>query len=137
MYFKSTLIGNLGQDAQVRTTDNGRKAITFSVAVNERWKDGDGILHEKTTWINCTIWRDKDQNTEIAKYLKAGVKVFAEGEISCHAWKDKESNEIRAGLDMRVDYRKNGFLLLSNKPQEEAAAQPQAQTEAPVDDLPF
>ena len=66
----STVIGHLGQDAVVRHW-NDKQAISFSVAYNESYTDKDGTKHERTIWVNCTLWRDKD--TKLANYLRKGT----------------------------------------------------------------
>lgn len=79
------IIGALGSDAEVRQLDNGRSAISFSVAHSEKWKDQSGQQQERTTWVRCTIWRKSDQ-VAIAQYLTKGTKVLAEGEPSARAY---------------------------------------------------
>jgi single-strand DNA-binding protein len=131
---KLQVIGNVGQDAKVNET-NGRQAINFTCAVNRKWKDKDQVQHETTNWINCTIWRDKGQSIEIAKYLTKGTKVFVEGRPDCHTYEDKEGH-IVASLDVRAI----NVELLSAKPKEngESTANDQeSQSNNNEDDLPF
>jgi single stranded DNA-binding protein len=84
-----TLLGNIGRDAVIRDT-NGRKAIGFSVAVNESYKDAQGTKVENTTWYNCTIWRDGQQSNRIADYLKAGQQVLVQGQPKPRVYQSQE-----------------------------------------------
>lgn len=92
-----TIIGNIGQDAQIKTLDSGAKAIQFSVAVSEKYGE-----KESTTWYRCTQWKTPQQATTIAEYLKKGVKVFIEGKPSINAYKNK-NGEHSASIELRID----------------------------------
>lgn len=125
---KTTLIGNLGGDAVQRTTDSGAIAISFNVAVSERRKD-----QEYTTWYSCTMWRNPDQSTAVAQYLKKGKKVYVEGKPSVRAFTDK-NGQNGASLDVRVDYVE---LLGDSQPaQPQQAAPQQYQQPAPQQHVP-
>lgn len=95
---KATLIGNLGADAVVRH-HNGNQAIGFSVAHNEKYKDAQGVTHEKTLWINCTYWRSKDTN--LLHYLKCGQLVYLEGTPSTSVYRNK-NGEPTADFSLRI-----------------------------------
>lgn len=88
---KTTVIGNLGSDAVIRH-HNGKTAISFSVAHNEKYKDKEGLQHEKTTWLNCTLWRDKE--TSLVQYLKQGQLVFLEGTPSISVYRNKNGESV-------------------------------------------
>ncbi|NET38413.1 MAG: single-stranded DNA-binding protein [Cyanothece sp. SIO1E1] len=96
--FKFSLIGRIGADAEVRY-HNGQQAISFPIAHNEKYKDKGGIKHEKTTWVNCTIWRGKD-NT-LAKHLKKGMQLYLEGSPGFNIYKTKHG-ESAISVSMRV-----------------------------------
>jgi len=117
-----TVTGNIGQAAKVQEV-NGNKSINFSIAINRKYADKDGVVIEKTKWINCTYWRRKDASIEVAKYLTAGTKVLVEGELDVHTYLDKE-NKTQVSIDLNVQY----LELLGSKPQTEAA--PAAKAEA-------
>ena len=89
---KMTLIGNIGQDAKIRET-NGRTSINFSVAENQKYTNSEGVKVEKTTWVNCTIWRDPGQSVKVAEFLLAGTKVYAEGRPAVHFYENKEKQQ--------------------------------------------
>lgn len=95
-------IGNLGRDAEARTLDSGSTAISFTVAVTEKYTDKSGQKVENTTWINCTLWRTAQQSTAIANYLKKGQKVLVEGKPSVRSY-EKNDGTFGASLELRVD----------------------------------
>ena len=57
MYQQITIVGNLGQDPEMRYTASGVPVTSFSVAVSKRWTGQDGQKQEKTTWFRVTAWR--------------------------------------------------------------------------------
>lgn len=92
-----TVIGNIGNDAQAREV-NGRKFVTFNVAVTAKYKDKQsGVDVEKTTWIGCV--RDGLQN--IDQYLKKGTQVYLEGTPSVNLYQDREGKS-QAQMQMSV-----------------------------------
>ncbi len=107
---KIQIIGNVGKDATINQV-NGKKSINFNVAVNEYYKDKDGNKVEQTDWYSCTIWRKPEQSTEIAKYLKAGTKVFVEGKPKADHYPDKGTGEIISSINISV----RDVELLSSK----------------------
>ncbi len=98
---KIQIIGNVGKDATIKQV-NDKKSINFNVAVNEYYKDKDGNKVEQTDWFSCTIWRKPEQSTEIAKYLKAGTKVYVEGKPKADSYTNKETGEIIASININV-----------------------------------
>jgi single-strand DNA-binding protein len=94
---KLQIVGNLGKDCIVKEI-NGKNVINFSVAHTEKFKDGQGNLKERTTWVECAYWTDR---TAVAQYLKRGKMVYAEGSPEADAYTNKE-NQPAATLRMRV-----------------------------------
>ncbi len=88
---KISIIGNCTKDAVVRTTNN-RTAINFTVAVNESYKDSEGVKQERTDFFSCTIWRTAQQSTEVAKFIKKGTQVYVEGNPINTTYQTKENN---------------------------------------------
>jgi single-strand DNA-binding protein len=89
---KATLIGNLGADPEVRTTSNGSKVATLSVATGRQWKNQSGEKQEKTEWHRVVLWNTKFSTlADVAeKYCKKGDKIFVEGSIEYRSWQDRE-----------------------------------------------
>ena len=85
---KIFLLGNCGQEPQVKTFDNGDQITNFSLATSDQWKDKNGEFKESTEWHNCVAYR---QLAKIASdYVKKGSKVFVEGRIKTRSWDNKE-----------------------------------------------
>jgi single-strand DNA-binding protein len=95
--FKTILTGNIGNDAEVTSFDNGSKVVTFSVAHSKKWTDKNGVKQEKTTWIRCNMWKQEN----LAQYLKKGTRVMVEGEIEARAYTNKEQQNV-ASLELTV-----------------------------------
>lgn len=80
------LIGNLGKDPELRTTQGGKTVANFSLATTEKYKD-----QEKTEWHNIQAW---GRLAEICgEYLHKGSQVYIEGKIQTRAWEDKSGNK--------------------------------------------
>ncbi len=89
---KIQLIGNLGRDPEVRSTANGSKVATLSVATGRRWKNQAGEDQEKTEWHRVVLWNNRGSGlADLAeRYLKKGDRVYVEGRIDYRTWEDKE-----------------------------------------------
>ena len=79
------MVGNLGQDPEIKYTAGGAAVTTLSLATSESWKDKDtGSDQEKTEWHRVVLWR---RLAEIAgEYLKKGSKVYIEGQLQTRKW---------------------------------------------------
>jgi single-strand DNA-binding protein len=85
---KAILIGNLGHDPEVRTTDSGKRVAHLSVATERQWTDRDGNEQKRVEWHRVIAW---DRLAEIAEqYLSKGERVYVEGEIQYRTYEDGE-----------------------------------------------
>ncbi len=85
------LIGNLGQDPEIRTFDSNKKLAKFSIATNESYKNEKGEKVEETVWHNLIAW---DRNAGVVeKYLTKGSEVAIEGKITNRSYTDKEGTK--------------------------------------------
>ncbi len=103
---KAMLIGNVGQDPEVRSTQNGGRVATFSLATSRTWNGPSGDRQEKTEWHRCVVWNaGRGQGMGLAdvveKYVKKGDKLYVEGPIEYRQWQDKE-NQTRYTTEIRV-----------------------------------
>ena len=102
---KVTLIGNLGNDPEVRTTAGGSKVATFSLATGRQWTGASGEKQEKTEWHRCVAWNGKGSGMGLAdiveKYCRKGERVFVEGSIEYGQYKDKEG-QTRYTTEIKV-----------------------------------
>jgi len=100
---KVTLIGNLGNDPEVRSTTGGNRVATFSLATSRSWNDASGAKQEKTEWHRCVVWNTKNSQLAdiVEKYVKKGDKIYVEGRIEYRQWQDKE-NQTRYSTEINV-----------------------------------
>lgn len=100
---KVTLIGNLGNDPEVRATAGGNRVATFSLATSRSWNDATGAKQEKTEWHRCVVWNTKNSQLAdiVEKYVKKGDKLYVEGRIEYRQWQDKE-NQTRYSTEINV-----------------------------------
>jgi single-strand DNA-binding protein len=100
---KVTLIGNLGADPEVRSTNGGNRVATFSLATSRSWSSPSGEKQEKTEWHRCVVWNSKASTLAdiVERYLKKGDKVYVEGRIEYRQWQDKE-NQTRYTTEINV-----------------------------------
>lgn len=127
-----TIIGNLTSDPVLRTanTSQGQVSVcSFSVAVNER-RSG----NEKTTFFNCTAWRQAGEI--IAKYARKGNKIYVAGPVGLRQYTRSDGS---AGATMEVDVK--DFEFLTSKSEQAAAPVPTPMPEPTQvdmgDELPF
>jgi single-strand DNA-binding protein len=90
---KVILIGNLGRDPEVRSTQDGMKIVQLSLATSESWKDrASGERRERTEWHRVVIFNER--LAEVAEqYLRKGSKVYVEGQLQTRKWQDKEGQD--------------------------------------------
>ena len=90
---KVILIGNLGRDPEIRTTQDGTKVCNLSVATSENWRDkNSGERREKTEWHRVVVFNDRLVDV-IEKYLKKGATVYIEGALQTRKWTDQSGQE--------------------------------------------
>lgn len=88
---KVILIGNLGQDPEVRHLENGASVANFSIATTETYTDRNtGEKRSNTDWHNIVVWRGLAKVVE--QYVKKGHKIYVEGKLRTRSWQDKEGN---------------------------------------------
>lgn len=100
---KVTLIGNLGNDPEVRSTTGGNRVATFSLATSRTWNDASGAKQEKTEWHRCVVWNTKGSALAdiVEKYVKKGDKLYVEGRIEYRQWQDKDG-QTRYSTEINV-----------------------------------
>src|SRR2546425_5290444 len=86
------LIGNLGADPEVRSTNNGSRVANLSLATSRQWTGQGGEKQEKTEWHRVICWNNKGaQLADLAeKYMKKGDRIYVEGRIEYRTWEDRE-----------------------------------------------
>lgn len=94
-----TFIGHIGNDAVVSILPSKQSVINFSVAITEKYADGQGIKHENTTWVSCAKFGEK---IKVAEFLKQGTMVCITGTPSTECYQ-KKGGEFVAQLKCKVD----------------------------------
>lgn len=98
---KVILVGNVGQDPDVRTMQSGDKVVNLSIATSESWKDkSTGERKEKTEWHRVVVF-----NQGIAKivesYVKKGDKIYIEGQLETRSWESQEGKKYTTEVVLR------------------------------------
>jgi len=130
---KVTLIGNLGNDPEVRSTSNGSRVASFSLATSRQWNGPAGDKQEKTEWHRCVAWNAKGSGLAdlIEKYVKKGDKLYVEGRIEYRQYQDKENQtkyitEINVRELILLGGRGGGAGGDADSPASNAAPRPRA-----------
>lgn len=90
---KVILLGNVGGDPVIRSTQDGKKIATFSLATSEKWKDKNSSeAREKTEWHRVVVFSDGLVGI-IEKYIKKGTKLFVEGSLQTRKWTGNDGVE--------------------------------------------
>jgi single-strand DNA-binding protein len=90
---KVILVGNLGKDPEVRSTQDGSKIVNLTLATSETWNDrASGERKEKTEWHRVVIFNDRTADVA-EKFLKKGAKVYVEGSLQTRKWTDQQGQE--------------------------------------------
>jgi single-strand DNA-binding protein len=90
---KVILVGNLGRDPEVRTTQAGQKIVQLSLATSETWNDrASGERKERTEWHRVVIFNDRLADVA-ERFLRKGRKVYVEGSLQTRKWTDQSGQE--------------------------------------------
>ena len=88
---KVILVGNVGQDPEVKYTASGVPVAKVSLATNERFKDKNDAWQDRTEWHSVVAWQRLAEI--VGEYVRKGSKVYIEGKLQTSSWEDKESGE--------------------------------------------
>src|ERR1700728_588394 len=98
---RAFLLGHVGKDPDVRSTNGGAIVASLSLATGERQKDGRGNWQDKTEWHNLVAF---NRTAEIIRdYVKKGTQLFIEGKIQTRSWDDKESGQKKYRTEVLVN----------------------------------
>jgi single-strand DNA-binding protein len=98
---RATLIGNIGKDPEIKTLQNGRKFVSFSLATSKRYRDNNGEQKEETQWHNIVIWGKAAETFEKLGIVK-GTQLYIEGEITNRSWTDQTTGQKRYTTEINV-----------------------------------
>lgn len=97
-----SVIGNIGQDATVKTLKSKKKVLNFTLAIDKSYKDKEGNKVKETKWVEVEQWGNESSEFKIAEYLKKGVKVKVTGEPISKAYLNK-NNIIQQDIGLIMD----------------------------------
>ena len=110
---KVILVGNLGDDPEARSLNNGGEVVNLRVATSESWKDRDGNRQERTEWHRVVIFNEN--LGRVAKsYLRKGSKVYLEGQIQTRKWQD-QSGQDRYSTEIVLQRFRGELVLLDSR----------------------
>ena len=146
---KVILIGNLGQDPEVKYMPNGNAVANITVATSESWKDKNtGEQVDKTEWHRVVFFRRLAEI--VGEYLKKGSKIYIEGKLQTRKWQDKNgkdnwTTEIIASEMQMLDSRGGGSSDFNQNQSDSGSQQQSAPSQAAPapanndfdDDIPF
>lgn len=131
---KVMLIGNVGKDPEIRSTQDGREICNLTVATSESWKDkSSGERKEKTEWHRVVIFSEGLVNV-CKSYVKKGTKLYLEGHLATRKWTDQSGQE-KYSTEVVLQGYNASLVILSGKQDE---AKPTGRVaEALEDEIPF
>ena len=97
---KVILVGNLGRDAEVRSTAGGTSVATLNLATTDVWNDKQGQRQEKTEWHRIVLWGKQAES--LKEYLVKGKQIYVEGRLQTRQWDDKDGNK-RYTTEIKAD----------------------------------
>ena len=110
---KVILVGNLGDDPEVRSLNNGGEVVNLRVATSENWKDRDGNRQERTEWHRVVIFNE-NLGRVAKQYLRKGSKVYLEGQIQTRKCTD-QSGQDRYSTEVVLQRFRGELVLLDRR----------------------
>jgi single-strand DNA-binding protein len=112
---KVILVGNVGQDPEIRSTQDGREIANFSLATSENWKDKTtGERKDKTEWHRVVIFSQGLVGI-VKNYVKKGSKIYIEGQLQTRKWTDNQGIEKYTTEVVLQNYNSSLQLLDSRR----------------------
>lgn len=112
---KVILIGNLGNDPEVRAMQSGDKVVNLSIATSESWKDkATGERRENTQWHRVVIFNQGLVNVA-QNYLKKGSKVYIEGQLETRSWDDPKTGEKKYSTEVVLRPFRGELTMLDSR----------------------
>jgi single-strand DNA-binding protein len=141
---KVILVGRLGRDPEVRSTNNGTAVCNFTIATDETYKDRSGERQKKTEWHNIVVWGPSVENF-VQPHLHKGDLVYIEGKLQTRSWEDKKNGGMRYTTEVNVadiksltSKSENSSTPASNRKSKPKAQRIEQSEEASIDDdIPF
>ena len=111
---KVIIVGNLGRDPEVRTTNSGGKVVSLSVATSESWRDQNGDQQERTEWHRIVIFNER-LGAIAEKHLEKGSTIYIEGQLQTRKWQD-QSGQDRYTTEIVLGRYRGEMTMLGSRP---------------------
>lgn len=118
---KVILVGNVGQDPEVKYTAGGVPVAKLSLATNERFKDRNDQWQDRTEWHSVVAWQRLAEI--VGEYVRKGSKLYVEGKLQTSTWEDKQNG----GKKYRTDIVARDLVLLGSR--DNGAGSPETSTD--------
>ncbi len=116
---KVILIGNLGRDPEIRSTQDGTRVANLSLATSENWRDKNtGERREKTEWHRVVIFNERLVEV-VEKYLRKGSKLYIEGQLQTRKWQD-QSGQDKYSTEVVLNRFRGELTMLDSRRDAEA-----------------
>jgi single-strand DNA-binding protein len=116
---KVILVGNVGKDPEVRSTQGGMKIANLTMATSEDWTDkASGERKSRTEWHRVSVMNDRIVDV-VEKYVRKGSKIYVEGALQTRKWTDNQGQE-RYTTEIMVGRFNGSLVLLDSKRQDDA-----------------
>ena len=141
---KTTIIGNLTRNPELKALPSGDKVANFSLATNRTWKDKQGNKQEEVEYHNCVVFGRQAET--IAQYMVKGSQLLIEGRLKTSSWDDTTSGKKMYKTEIIVESSQFGNKSSNDTSTQESVNKPvESTTEAPNDtsddinpeDIPF
>lgn len=137
---KVILVGNVGRDPEIRSTQDGRKIASLTVATSESWKDkSTGERKERTEWNKVSIFNEGLVKV-VESYVKKGTKLYLEGTLQTRKWTDQQGQDRYTTEVVLPAFGGSLVMLSSVERSTEERDEPKAQSPAAElmdDEIPF
>jgi single-strand DNA-binding protein len=137
---KVILVGNVGQDPEVKYTPSGVPVARVSLATNERFKGNNDQWQDRTEWHSIVAWQRLAEI--VGEYVRKGTKLYVEGKLQSTSWQDRQSGEKK----YRTEVFARDLVLLGSRENGQNAAiqtaadhQSSAEPASPIvdEDIPY
>jgi single-strand DNA-binding protein len=126
---KVILVGNVGKDPEIRTTQNGSRLASLSIATSESWKDkSTGESKEKTEWHKIVIYNDNLVGV-VERFVTKGSKLYVEGQLQTRKWTDNGGVE-RYSTEVVLQAFNGSITLLDSRKEVDANSNHQSSVDA-------
>ena len=141
---KVFLIGRLGNDPDIKSTQNGKSVAILSLATSESWKDkNSGEKKEKTEWHRIVVFNEGLVNV-VQQYLKKGAQIYVEGQLTRRKWKDEQTGTDKYSTEIIIQGYNSSLTMLgggnnqmSNNQNNQTLEETSQASSELDDDIPF